>query len=271
METKVQHSPLLEVHGPDDQSFVFVMNKEHITVGRYASNNDIGLEPDPNGWVSRSHCVLEHQGDTWWVADMKSHNKTLIRRNGAQGVINEPVPLAHGDTILILSRIAEDGQRLYWELTFTDPSDTSNPDSTHTAPGGPVTTYLEYDWLQAKLFRVLNGKRQEICGMRPKERLLICYMMERNNTQDGLAVMCSYDDLIAALWEDEPLHQNNEISRLVHELRGRIEIDPRHPHFLETVSGLGYRLVMRPPTWLPDSEETNGQEVDQDQGNGDAR
>jgi DNA-binding response OmpR family regulator len=61
--------------------------------------------------------------------------------------------------------------------------------------------------------------------------------------------MCTYDELIKAIWGEEDFgHTENEINRLVWELRQKVEPDQKEPRFLETVRGLGYRLVTRPLT-----------------------
>jgi DNA-binding response OmpR family regulator len=58
--------------------------------------------------------------------------------------------------------------------------------------------------------------------------------------------MCSYEELITAIWDEEAYgHTEAEVNRLVWELRQKLEPDPKEPRFLETVRGLGYRLQTR--------------------------
>ncbi len=57
--------------------------------------------------------------------------------------------------------------------------------------------------------------------------------------------MCTYDELIEAVWGDEPGHTETEVNHLVWSLRKKIELD-KEPKFLQTVSGLGYRLETQP-------------------------
>jgi len=47
-------------------------------------------------------------------------------------------------------------------------------------------------------------------------------------------------------FNDVALHTEAEINHLIWELRRKIEIDAKDPQFLETVRGLGYRLVTHP-------------------------
>ena len=50
-------------------------------------------------------------------------------------------------------------------------------------------------------------------------------------------------------------HKPDEINHLVYALRKKVELDGRTPRFLETVSGLGYRLIMQPLPWLPEKDQ----------------
>ena len=72
---------------------------------------------------------------------------------------------------------------------------------------------------------------------------------ERNRANDNVPVMCSYEELITAIWDEEAYgHTEAEVNRLMWELRQKLELDPKEPRFLETVRGLGYRLRTRPLT-----------------------
>src|SRR5262249_22080780 len=136
-------------------------------------------------------------------------------------------------------KLTESGDPSYWELTFRDPMGT-RPTLQLLVPA-----YLEYDWIQAKLFRVSSSKRQEILNLRPQEHKLIRYMDQRNRANDNVPVMCTNEELLAAVWGEEALHTETDLAHLVWELRKKIEPNPKEPCFLETVRGLGYRLVSR--------------------------
>jgi hypothetical protein len=148
--------------------------------------------------------------------------------------------LAEGDTIRILGHLPERGEPQYWELTFRDPL------GTRPAGLAPRQEYLEYDWIQAKLFQVDGPGRREIQELRPQEHKLLRYMDHRNRLNRGIPVMCTYEELISAVWGEEPAHTEAEINHLIWELRQKLEPDPKAPQFLETAKGLGYRLVTRP-------------------------
>lgn len=58
-----QQLPFLEIKGPMGEEFTFALAQDHITVGRFADHNDIGLEPDPQQLVSRRiHFYIEREG-----------------------------------------------------------------------------------------------------------------------------------------------------------------------------------------------------------------
>ena len=232
--------PVLEVTGPDGQQFQVELTKDRLTIGRFAQFNDVALEPDPQQRVTRKvHCAVERSIDGWWVLDNGSVNRTFVRRGEVVEQVRGRAILTEGDTIRILGKLTEHGEPLYWELTLHDPLRTRPVVQT------PTDAYLEYDWVQARLFRVGGLNRQEIRDLRPQEHKLIRYMDQRNRANGGVAVLCSYEELLVAIWGDEPGHTEPEVNHLVWELRKKLGPGTREPQFLEMVRGLGYRLVMR--------------------------
>jgi hypothetical protein len=233
--------PKLKVYGPNGETFELELTKDHITIGRFVEFNDIGLEPDPQQLVTRkAHCVLEREADTWWVIDNGSVNRTFIRRDQQIDVVHGRAPIQDGDAIRILGMLFEDDEPAYWELVFHDPLRTNRViDEQRTA-------YLEYDWIQARLFRIEGSHRYEIEALRPQEHKLVRYMDQRNRANGNVPVMCAYEELITAIWGDEPGHIESEVNHLVYGLRQKIELDPGEPQFLQSVRGLGYRLETRP-------------------------
>jgi DNA-binding winged helix-turn-helix (wHTH) protein len=232
--------PFLQVHGPDGEEFTVELKKDHLAIGRFAAFNDIGLEPDPQQLITRkAHCSIEHQSDAWVIVDNGSVNRTFIERAGQVEIVTRRVPLQDGDTIKVLGLLTEEGDPLYWELIFRDPLRTNR-----VVNDSPVAC-LEYDWIQARLLRIEGSHREEI-RLRPQEHKLIRYMEQRNRANGNIPVMCTYDELINAVWGDEIGHTESEINHLIYGLRQKIEIDARSPRFLQIVQGLGYRLETNP-------------------------
>jgi len=231
----------LEVRGPDGQEFKLDLEKERVTIGRFHDFNDVALEPDPQQLVTRKvHCAIEQDAQGWWVVDNGSVNRTFVQRGQELAIVDGRAPIEDGDVICLLGRLTEAGAPVYWELTFRDPLKTQRVEQVL------CVAYLEYDWLQAKLYRVDGTERQGIEGLRPQEHKLIRYMDHRNRANGNVPVMCTYEEIITAVWGDDPYHTEGEVSHLVWELRQKIEADSKDPQFLQTVRGMGYRLVTRP-------------------------
>ncbi len=232
--------PFLDVSGPSGQHFRVDLTKDRITIGRLELFNDVALEPDPQHLITRKvHCSLERDASGWWVVDNGSLNRTFRRRESEIEVVQGRARLEDWNSVLILGKLTESGEPSYWELTFRDPM------GTRPSMQLPVLAYLEYDWIQAKLFRVSGPKRQEIQDLRPQEHKLIRYMDQRNRANGNVPVMCTSEELLAAVWGEEALHTDTDLAHLVWELRQKLEPNPKEPRFLETVRGLGYRLVTR--------------------------
>jgi hypothetical protein len=177
----------------------------------------------------------------WWVIDNGSVNRTYLQSGQKIQIVDGRAPIGDKDVIRILGRLTESGKPIYWELRFHDPM------RTFRAEIAPRGDFLEYDWIQARLIRVEGTNREELPNLRPQEHKLIRYMDQRNRANGNVPVMCTYAELIEAIWGEESFgHTENEINRLVWELRQKIEPDQSEPRFLENVRGLGYRLVTRP-------------------------
>ncbi len=238
-ETHTQF-PYLDVKGPGGEHFRVEIYGERVTIGRFKGFNDVALNPDPQQLVTRKvHCVIERKKQGWCVLDNGSVNRTFIRRGSEMQIVEGQALLHEGECICILGRLVEEKEPLYWELTFHDPQ------ATKEGFGHAAGAHLEYDWVQARLFRVAGDLRQEISPLRPQEHKLIRYMDHRNRGNGNIPVMCSYEELMTAIWGDEP-HTDADINHLVWELRRKVEPDYKNPRFLETVRGLGYRLITHP-------------------------
>jgi hypothetical protein len=233
--------PFVLITSPDGERFRAELRTDRVTIGRSDLFNDIALEPDPQQLITRKvHCVLEREPDGWWVAHNGGVNPTYVRRGSEVEIVEGRVRLREGDSIHLLGKFTETGELHYWEVILHDPM------GTKPARQAPRIAYLEYDWIQARLFRVDGLERQELRDLPPQEHKLVRYMAGRNQANGGVAVCCTFEELVGAAWGEESERTEMDLASLIYHLRKRLEPDPRTPRLIETVRGLGYRLVTRP-------------------------
>jgi hypothetical protein len=214
------------------------LSGRRVTVGRLHDANDIALQPDPELLVTRSgHCAFEPHGSGWLVVDGGSVNGTFLRRAGTLRRVTEPTPLHDGDVVCVLAALDETGEPRHFELAFLTAGD---PQATRRAPIRRVetTACLSYDLDEARLVLVKDGERHEI-PIRAQAHRLVRHMVERNG--GGPPALCTHDELMRAVWADEPLHTRVELARLVWEIRRRLEPFGAGD-LIENERRLGYRM-----------------------------
>lgn len=236
----------LEIHSPHGERETVELDGHRVTVGRPAPDHqpDVALD-DPRRWVSRRHCVLDAEGDTWYLTDQETENGTFLRRGDRTERVEGRVQLHGDDRIWILGDRTEDGMPRYWQLRLVRQAGLG--DSHGTEPAGllqPPGGCVEYDSAQARLFHYVDGQRVEV-GLTGNEHRLISYMADRNRAGGGVAVACRKDELLSAVWGDEaggiPFAVDDQNLRdLVGGLRKKLE--PYPMHILQTVTDIGYRL-----------------------------
>jgi DNA-binding winged helix-turn-helix (wHTH) protein len=100
---------------------------------------------------------------------------------------------------------------------------------------------LDYDVAAGRLFVDRAGERHEI-QVRPQVHALVRHIAARNRESGDVPVLCSHEELLHAVWGDEPMHTNTELAKLFWELRRQVE-----PLGADDVvvneRGRGYRLV----------------------------
>jgi DNA-binding winged helix-turn-helix (wHTH) protein len=213
---------------------------DRVTVGRLPEVNDISLQPDPQLLVTRAaHCTLERAGTRWFVVDGGSVNGTFLRRKSGLERVVKRTALHHGDVICVLASIAETGERSYFELAFHGTEDSQ---ATRAAVGATPSPdeCVSYDANEARLLLVQNGERHEI-PIRAQAHRLVRYMAERNAGGGGSPALCTHDELMHAVWADEPMHTREELAKLMWELRKKLE-PFQAEHLIENERRLGYRL-----------------------------
>jgi DNA-binding winged helix-turn-helix (wHTH) protein len=230
------------VIGPDASPIASVpLAGERVTVGRLPELNDIALQPDPELYISRAaHCCFEREGETWVLVDGGSVNGTHLRRGETLERVERSITLRHGDVVCLLAAVDQDGARRYFELSYRQLAD---PQATRAAPvseNRKTADCLVYDSEAARLLLVQGGARHEI-RLRPQGHRLVRHMAERNTAADGTPVLCGHDDLMHAVWHDEPMHTRLELARLVWELRRELRAFGAED-LVESERGRGYRL-----------------------------
>jgi DNA-binding winged helix-turn-helix (wHTH) protein len=242
---ETEHAEVVVV-GPDGAPMASVaLSVDRVTVGRLPELNDIALQPDPELFVSRTtHCTLERVGERWDVVDGGSVNGTLLRRGDALEPVSGRATLRDGDVVCILASVDPDGTRHHFELAFRH---IGRGQATRAAPAPVARTNelsaagcLTYDLHAARLVLRQGSVRHEI-HLRPQGHRLVRYMAERNAAASGAPVLCAHDELMHAVWQDEPMHTRLELARLVWELRRELRrFDAAD--LVESERGRGYRL-----------------------------
>jgi DNA-binding response OmpR family regulator len=213
-----------------------ILTKDKMLIGRVPEINDISLHPDPQNLITRyMHCFIEIRNSIAWLVDNASKNGTFIRRNNIMQKITGEIKLQNNDCIMILGKLNDHENVQYWELLYQDPLSTNDVENNKTN--------LIYDWIQAKLFMNKDGKHKEVCSLTPLEHKLLRFMDQKNKLNNNVPVMCTYDELIAAIWDDIYAHTANDVNHIVAALRKKIEPDFKSPVFLVNIRGLGYRFI----------------------------
>ena len=233
----------LVVLGPDGAQIADVeLSGARVTVGRLP-DNDVVLQPDPERLVSRSaHCTLERDGAGWVVVDGGGVNGTFVRRGGEVRRVEGRAALRDGDVVCVVAALGEDDERRYFELAFsvTADSQATRPVPDALAFAADLTACRSYDPDAARLVLVRGSERHEL-QIRAQAHRLVRFMAERNAAL-GSPVLCTHDELMHAVWADEPMHTRVELARLMWELRKKLEPFGAG-HLIENQRRLGYRLL----------------------------
>lgn len=239
--------PLLVVTAPDGaERAPITMAPPRVTVGRAVPgyDPDVVLGPDPQRWVSRLHCSFEIEQGTWFVVDNGSVNGTMVERSGERSRVDGRRRLENGDDVLILGYLVDDTP-FWWRMRYLDPFATLDG----SAAGRRSGPYVEYSVEQARLVVVDGSERIEVHKLGPNAHKLVRHLVDRNRVNGGVAVVCSQDELIEAVWgPPETWRRHNaytveNLRDLVFELRRKLR---PHDHVLRTITGMGYSLVTAP-------------------------
>ena len=206
-------TPSVVVSAPDGKELLtFDLSGKRVTVGRLAAINDIALEPDPELLVTReAHFTLEQEGAHWFIVDGGSVNGTFLRRGGELRQVAERTALHDGDCVCVLASVDPE-QRRFFELAFQ-----AVGDSQATRPAlQTMGACLNYERDEARLVLIKGSERHEI-EIRAQAHKLVRYMAERS------PALCTHEELMEAVWGDEPMHSREELAKLIWELRKKLE------------------------------------------------
>lgn len=221
---------------------------ERLSVGRRApgSEPNIVLDPDPQRRVGRLHCMFERAAGQWYLTDNATLNGTLLRRHDETVRVEGRVRLRDLDEILILREITEKGEPLRWKLRFLDRYETVGAEVGEVLDELALArSYLEYDWVQLKLFRHHGGRREEIeLDKNGPQHTFIRYLADKSRQNGGVSAGADYEELKMGIFGDTQ-RADERVREVVQKLREKIEPDPKNPRLLETVRGVGYRLMCR--------------------------
>lgn len=106
-------------------------------------------------------------------------------------------------------------------------------DPVHAVPAQLMCGPLKLDTQAVEV--IVGGER---IALKAKEYALLKYFMERPNRILTIA------QIYEAVWEREYLQDDNTVMVHISRLRAKIEKDPAAPELLQTIRGLGYRLVI---------------------------
>ena len=79
----------------------------------------------------------------------------------------------------------------------------------------------------------------EVIQLTGSEYRILVYLAEHAGS------VCSRDDILTALWDESPVGDARAVDVHIHNIREKVEHDPRHPQYILTVRGFGYRLKER--------------------------
>jgi len=88
--------------------------------------------------------------------------------------------------------------------------------------GSETGVCLDYDLDGGRLVVASGAERHDV-QVRPQVHRLVRHMAVRNAESGGAPVLCSHDELMHAVWGDEPMHTHTELARLFWELRRQLE------------------------------------------------
>lgn len=233
--------PYLEITDPEGTQETLQLQKIRYTLGQFPGVNDICIA---DALVSRvEHCVIERYTEGWFVQDTRSTNGTVLVREGFQGQTlrlvvqqqeQQQARLDPGDLLIL----AESD----WVVRFHDPNPTPKP----VPREGDSATQIQfvYNLSSHTLSRHRGSDPPQELTLRPKARSMVAYMAQRNWDNGQRPIVCTYDELIGAIWPEKTDRMiAGDVNGLAREIRKEFNVYRGDgPKLLETRKNLGYIL-----------------------------
>ncbi|MDO8365057.1 MAG: winged helix-turn-helix domain-containing protein [Actinomycetota bacterium] len=102
---------------------------------------------------------------------------------------------------------------------------------------GPSVRYLQSDDLTVDLWTQQCTRGGQPLPLSPTEYALLTFLMTRPDVALPIAT------IVRRVWEWMPSDGRNALRIIVNRLRRKLDDDPRHPQFVASVRGIGYRFV----------------------------
>ncbi len=223
-----------KIFPPNGEQSIYRIRKgqKQVRIGRPGGDepNDIYLGPNNCGCVSRVHCLLVKREGKWWLV-RKGRYFPLLQRKAEmeEEEVHTEVQLADGDHIRILGEQSTKGE-ISWIIHFCD-GETTLPVL--------MTAFLRYDKQHRALYRVVKGGEQRL-SLSGQVLDLADFMLERPGH------IFSREELLRAIWGDDPSKDLGNLRNLIHRLREEIEPPGTKEHFLIAHPGAGYSLHTQP-------------------------
>jgi pSer/pThr/pTyr-binding forkhead associated (FHA) protein len=223
-EASYPTEPTIRVYQKALSVGTYRLTSQGLTLGK-APSNDIVI---PGAQVSRVHARITGEEGAWLLEDQASTNGTFVYAD-EQLLYNSqlhpgPWVLRDQQEIRLGPHPSE------WRLVFSDPT------TTDKSPPVYLDASQRQVWIRSCLVHL------------PRDHYVVLLALYQQ-----APTPCTYEALCATLSQERQARKRPTYSELVapdveslhhliHRLRARIEIDPKHPRLILQVPHVGYRL-----------------------------
>jgi pSer/pThr/pTyr-binding forkhead associated (FHA) protein len=228
----------LHVKEPTGAERTVALTAEPVVFGR---DEDCTVQLD-SPFVSRRHAQIHVGPDGVFLTDLGSHNGSFVNGQRTTG----PAVLTEGDVVALGDVTIEclaGARRMIKTRTLVrpvlaDPGQAASPAASpaQREPAEAVRQPDERLRIDPRTLYVWVGGRQLERRLSAQEFKLLAYLHDH---QDRI---CTRRELGDAIW-GRHTWDPNLLYRLVRRVKEKIEPDPKHPRYLQTIPWVGYRLT----------------------------